>query len=94
MLPRRERLKTLGIVAMLIPGALTPITASGSRVAVMAHAMGFVVGFLAGYVFFRRIHPSTLDAIDRRSRVGLVVSVSLVGAAFAMAVAQVHSAGA
>ncbi len=80
LLPRRERLKTFGVILLLLPGALTPVSSSGSRVAVLAHVAGFLGGFLAGAVFHRRLLPRAFSRIDARSRVAGLLAVSLAGA--------------
>lgn len=85
VLPTRERLRTMGVLLLLLPGALTPVTSSGSRVAVMAHAAGFVAGFLCGYVFERRVSPEDLSRIDRRSNLAQWVAIALVTGAFSWA---------
>lgn len=85
LLPRRERLRTMGVLLILVPGALTPVTGSGSRVAVMAHAAGFVAGFLVGYVFERKLLPETFLRIERRSKIAQWVAVGLVLAALGAA---------
>lgn len=61
-LSRRELLRTGGVVLLLLPGAITPITASGARVAVVAHLVGALAGFLAG-----RLLPRRVDTPDARS---------------------------
>ena len=85
VLPQRERLRTLGVIVLLVPGALTPLSASGARVAVVAHAAGFVAGFVMGGVFRRRILSEGDTAIDRRSKIGLVLASLAVTVALAFA---------
>lgn len=85
LLPRRERLRTLGVVVLLVPGALTPVTSSGSRVAVMAHAAGFLAGLIIGGTFERRLAPARFAKIDVYSKAAFVVAATLVIAAFAFA---------
>jgi membrane associated rhomboid family serine protease len=85
LLPRRERLRTAGMLLLLLPGALTPVTSSGSRVAVLAHVAGFVAGFLCGYVFERRMLPESFDKIARRSSIGQWCAIAMVGMALAAA---------
>jgi membrane associated rhomboid family serine protease len=75
LLPRRERLRTLGILLVLVPGAFTPVTASGGRVAVLAHAAGFVAGFMSGAAFHRRLDPGDFSRIGRRSSIGGIAAV-------------------
>ncbi len=75
LLPRREILRTLGFLLLLAPGALTPFSATGTRIAVFAHVMGFLVGFVAGGFFERRLLVTGLDRISRRSRWAAVASV-------------------
>lgn len=84
-LPRREQLRAIGLVLVLAPGALTPVTSSGGKVAVIAHAAGFFGGLLAGLVFARRIAADELPAIDRRARTGQWAAVIAVVIAFAAA---------
>jgi len=85
MLPKRERLRTLGVLLLLIPGALTPVSSTGSSVAVLAHVTGFVVGFLLGGVFHRRLGHDVDDELERRSRYGLYGSIGAVIVAFGFA---------
>ncbi len=87
-LPRVDRLKALGIVLVLAPGALTPVTQSGARVAVLAHAMGFLAGAMMGIVFERRVVPRELAALDRRARWGQWLSLIAVALAFAAGLAS------
>jgi membrane associated rhomboid family serine protease len=87
-LPRVDRLKALGIVLVLAPGALTPVTQSGARVAVLAHAMGFLAGAMMGIVFERRVVPRELAALDRRARWGQWLSLVAVALAFAAGLAS------
>lgn len=84
-LPRWERLRTVGVILLLVPGALTPVTASGSRVAVLAHAVGFVAGFFGGYVFHRRLGVLEDPSIDRRSRWAFVIAAALTVSSIAAA---------
>jgi membrane associated rhomboid family serine protease len=86
LLPRRERLRTLGLLLLLIPGAFTPVTESGARVAVLAHAVGFVTGFLGGYLFKRRVDPARDAALHHRSQIGLWTAAPVVVAALVAAV--------
>lgn len=85
-LPRTERLKTLGILVLLVPGALTPITSSGAQVAVLAHVAGFAMGFMMGTIFHRRLTEDQFERIDRRSNIGLAVAacVTIAGFTFAL----------
>jgi membrane associated rhomboid family serine protease len=77
LLPRRERLKTLGVLLLLVPGALTPFSSTGTRIAVLAHVAGFGLGYLAGLVFHRRLLPSGFESIDRRSRAAGLAALAL-----------------
>jgi len=81
-LPRRERIKALGVVLMLAPGALTPMLPNGTKVAVLAHAVGFFAGYLIGTIFERRVVADELEAIDGRSRAGQWIALAIVFAAF------------
>jgi membrane associated rhomboid family serine protease len=85
LLPRRERLRTVGVLLILIPGAFTPVTSTGARVAVLAHAAGFAAGFLSGEVFHRRLDADASSGRDRRSLLGGVgaVALTLISAALA-----------
>lgn len=77
VLPKRERLKTLGVLLLLVPGALTPVSAFGARTAVFAHVAGFLAGFLLGHVFARRVRESELQEIGDRSRVAFALVTSV-----------------
>jgi membrane associated rhomboid family serine protease len=79
----------MGILLLLVPGALTPVSASGSRIAIMAHAAGFVAGFLSGYAFERRVAPDRLERIGKRSDRALVVVSVFVLCAFLSAAGTV-----
>jgi membrane associated rhomboid family serine protease len=78
LLPRRQLIQTVGLVLLLVPGALTPITATGTRVAVVAHAIGFLVGFLLGFIFKRRLLPEGFARITKLSRLAGVVVILVV----------------
>lgn len=84
MLPKRERMKTLGVLLLLIPGALTPFSSTGTRIAVLAHAVGFLAGLLGGLVFHRRLVLETFEAIDERSRMAGVAAVMLTAVGWTM----------
>ena len=87
-LPTRERLRTLGVLLLLLPGAFTPFSSTGSRIAVFAHALGFVGGFVLGPVFLRRLHDqdgARTDRLVRRSRWAGGFAVVLTATAFAWA---------
>lgn len=86
-LPRRERLRTVGVLLLLVPGALTPFSSTGTKIAIMAHAAGFVAGFLAGYPFSRRLRPEDFSRIDIRSRVAGVLAFAIVVGAVTWAAA-------
>jgi membrane associated rhomboid family serine protease len=62
------RLRTVGLLLLLVPGALTPFTESGARVAILAHAAGFVVGYGVGFVLPRRLVPDDDPRLGARSR--------------------------
>jgi membrane associated rhomboid family serine protease len=91
LLPRRERLRTLGVLLLLIPGALTPVSSTGSNVAVLAHVIGFVAGFLMGTVFHRRLGQLTDPQLERRSQYGFVAAVLLVVLSFSIALPRLWS---
>jgi rhomboid protease GluP len=80
LLPRREVMRTAGILLLLVPGALTPITATGTKIAVIAHAAGFVTGFLLGYVFKRRLLAERFASVTRRARVGAAITAVILAA--------------
>src|SRR5687768_12578398 len=79
LLPRRERIRTIGLLLLLIPGALTPFSSTGTKIAVIAHVGGYVTGFLLGFVFERRMMPSRFRRIEERSRFALIGALALVG---------------
>lgn len=81
LFPRREQVKTVGLLLLLVPGALTPFSSTGTRIAVLAHAVGFVVGFLCGYAFERRLLPGGFPEIERRSRWAGGVALAVIAAA-------------
>ncbi len=85
LLPRRERLRTIGVLLLLVPGALTPFSSTGTRIAVIAHAAGFLTGFLLGFVFQRRLVPSMAARIQERSRLAMVAAVAIVVTGFLFA---------
>ena len=91
LLPRRERLRTLGVLLLLIPGALTPVSSTGSNVAVLAHVIGFVAGFLMGSVFHRRLGQVEDPELELRSQYGFTASVLLVVLSFTIAVPRLWS---
>lgn len=82
VLPRREVLKTWGVILLLVPGALTPFSSTGSRIAVLAHVVGFLAGLALGGRFRRRLLPEGFELIARRSHLAGVVAVSATGAAW------------
>lgn len=86
LLTRREQIRTIGILLLLLPGALTPVTSTGSRVAVFAHAVGFLAGAALGFIFERRLAPERAPIVRRRSRfaLGLAVAISVAGIAAAI----------
>jgi membrane associated rhomboid family serine protease len=86
LLPRRAVFQTIGLLLLLVPGALTPMTSTGTRVAVIAHAAGFGAGFLLGFLFKRRLLPEKFESIARRSRLALIIAASVMVAALTPAV--------
>ncbi|MBX2811667.1 MAG: rhomboid family intramembrane serine protease [Myxococcales bacterium] len=76
-LPKRERLKTLGILLLLLPGALAPFSYTGTRIAVFAHIVGFLGGVLAGLWFQRRLHTHDIQHIEVQSRKAGWVAVAV-----------------
>lgn len=87
-LPRRERLRTLGILMLLIPGAFTPFTSTGAPVAVTAHALGFCAGALAGFAFLRRGDSDSAPRIESRSRVAGLLAAVVVTVSFGWALGR------
>ena len=87
LLTRREIIRTLGVLLLLVPGALTPISSTGSRVAVVAHVAGYVAGLLLGWFFRRRLHLAGFERIGRRSRWAGAAAVAIGLSAWAVAVA-------
>lgn len=87
-LPRRETLRTLGVLMLLVPGAFTPFTSDGKPIAVAAHALGFVGGALAGLVFPRRLAPESTERTDRRSRAAGWLALGLVVLAFVVGIGR------
>jgi membrane associated rhomboid family serine protease len=80
------RLRTVGLLLLLVPGALTPFTESGARVAILAHAAGFVVGYAMGFVSPRRLdHDDDARLATRSWRVGGVALGVWLGALVARA---------
>jgi len=80
LLPRRERIRTVGLMLLLVPGAFTPFSATGTKIAVIAHGVGFLVGLLSGVFFKRRLNPEGFASIDWRSKIagaiaGLVTAI-------------------
>ncbi|MEE2901357.1 MAG: rhomboid family intramembrane serine protease [Myxococcota bacterium] len=82
MLPKRERLRTLGVLLLLVPGALTPSSSSGASVAVLAHVIGFVGGFVMGGVFHRRLGHAPNPVLEQRAQWGLYCSVAVTALCF------------
>ena len=77
VLPRRAVIRAFGVIVLLAPGAMTPFTSSGSRVAVLAHLVGFAVGLLAGVIFPRWLSDSDRLASGRRGGIAFAVSVAV-----------------
>lgn len=95
VLPRRERLRTLGVLMLLLPGALTPFNGSGTRIAVLAHVFGFLAGLALGVFFGRRVELDRLARIRFRAAVagGVALALSTLGFAVALAVAWARNQG-
>lgn len=85
LLPSREKLRTMGILLLLLPGALTPISSTGTKIAVLAHLGGYLGGFLLGFVFKRRLVTEELPEITRRSSWAWVAAAAIVVVAFGTA---------
>ena len=85
VLPRRSRIRALGVILLLAPGALTPITSSGSRVAVLAHLVGFLVGVFAGGFFTRWLGEEDRNRGARRGQLSLIFSTIVTVAGIAAA---------
>ncbi len=83
LLPRRDRLVVLGVLLLLLPGALTPFTTRGEPVAVWAHVIGFAVGAAGGWVFPRHATGDERSRYVRRSARAGAIAVVLCMAAFA-----------
>jgi membrane associated rhomboid family serine protease len=58
-LPRRARIRTLGIALLVLPSLLTPMTASGTPVSVSSHLGGLATGMLVGALVFRGVGRRT-----------------------------------
>ncbi len=86
-LPVRERVRTIGVLLLLVPGALTPFSSTGTKIAVIAHAAGYLSGFLLGYIFHRRLDDEE-PALERRSRLAGALTVAITSLAFASAAIQ------
>ncbi len=86
VLPRRERWRAAGIIVLLIPGALTPFTSTGSGVAVLAHLFGFLVGRALAWVFHRRFHDENLERTRIVSHVGFAFGALLIVGAWLAAI--------
>ena len=80
VLPRRTRLRALGVILLLAPGALTPVTSSGGRVAVLAHLVGFLVGLFGGVIFPRWLAAEDRIGGESRGRWALGASAALTAA--------------
>ena len=91
VLPRRATIRALGIIILLAPGALTPITSSGSRVAVLAHLVGFAVGLLAGSFFPRWLDAEGRDRGMRRGRWAFLLSAMVMMGGLAAAFLAVQT---
>ncbi|MEL6190210.1 MAG: rhomboid family intramembrane serine protease, partial [Myxococcota bacterium] len=84
VLPRREVLKTWGVILLLLPGALTPFSSTGSRIAVLAHVVGFLTGLALGAHYRRRLLPAGFDTITRRSLAAGVSALVVTVAAWSL----------
>jgi len=89
VLPRRELLRTLGVLALLIPGAFTPFTSDGTPIAVAAHALGFGAGAMSGFMFPRRLSPQGVAPLEQRSRAAGWFTVTVVVVAFLWSLGRV-----
>ena len=92
VLPRRERLRTFGVLLLLLPGAFTPFSASGTKIAVVAHGAGLLAGFLLGVAFGRRVELDREARSARRSARAGLVSAGLVAAGVVAALLDVFPA--
>lgn len=77
LLPTREKMRTIGILLLLLPGALTPISSTGTKIAVLAHLGGYLGGFLLGFIFRRRLISAELAEISRRSKWAFIAAVCI-----------------
>ncbi len=73
-LPWRARIRAAGVILLLAPGALSPVSSSGSQVAVLAHLVGFGVGLMSGGLFPRWLDERDRERGERRGRWALGVS--------------------
>jgi hypothetical protein len=64
---------------------LTPISSTGTKIAVLAHLGGYLGGFLLGYMFKRRLISAELAEIARRSKWAWVATTTIVVAALGTA---------
>jgi membrane associated rhomboid family serine protease len=73
------------VLLLLILGALTPFSSSGTKIAVVAHVAGFFTGLALGFVFERRLVPSRFARIEAFSRHAMMAALAVVGAGFLFA---------
>ena len=85
VLPGRIRWRVVGFMMLLAPVAMSPVTSSGSRVAVIAHLVGFFVGLLAGVFFPRWWGPEDHVRHSRRGRWAFVTAAAICAAGLASA---------
>lgn len=77
LLPTREKMRTIGILLLLAPGALTPISSTKTKIAVLAHIGGYLAGFLLGFIFRRRLISAELPEIARRSKWAFIAAAGI-----------------
>lgn len=61
-LPRRARIRTLGIALLVLPSLVSPMTASGNPVSVSSHLGGLATGMIVGALVFRSMKPGPEEA--------------------------------
>jgi membrane associated rhomboid family serine protease len=52
-LPRRARVRVIGLALLILPSLVSPMTSSGQSISVAAHLGGMAAGFVAGLVAWR-----------------------------------------
>jgi len=52
-LPRRARVRVIGVALLILPSLVSPMTSSGQSISVAAHLGGLAAGFVAGLLAWR-----------------------------------------